>query len=148
MTTIVLVTQHALAPQDAKELTTAGGASPADSTFHVVVPEEATSASMSAVLDDWEMDATAGRGSGVANHPDLQVNPGAVARHQAQEVLDKSLSVLRAAGATATGEVTPGHPLESVGDLVAHHHPDEVVVMIRHHTLSELTSGDLAAKIQ
>jgi len=43
--------------------------------------------------------------------------------------------------------VTPAHPLDSIGDLVARHQPDEVVVMIRHHKLSQLTSGDLAAKI-
>ena len=148
MTSIVLVTQHALSPEDAEQLVGLGGSSPDSMNFHVAVPEEATSASMSAVMDNWEMDSTAGRGSGIANHPELQDSPEAVAEQHAHQVLDTSLAVLREAGAVASGEVTPKHPLDSIGDMVAHHQPDEVVVMIRHHRLSEMTSGDLAAKIQ
>jgi hypothetical protein len=148
MTSIVLVTQHALSPQDAKELVATGGDLAAATTVHVAVPEQASAQSMSAVIDDWEMDVTSGRGSGIANHPEGQENPAAIAEHQAQEVLAASLAVLRETGAIAEGEVTPHHPLESIGDIVAHHHPDEVVVMVRHHRLSELTASDLAAKIQ
>ena len=148
MTSIVLVTQHALSPQDATDLVGMGGGSPESTTFHVAVPEQASSASMGAVIDDWEMDVTAGRGSGAANHPDLQENPAAIAEHQAHQVLDASLAALRGEGAVAEGEVTPKHPLESIGDLIAHHKPDEVVVMVRHHRLSEMTSSDLAGKIQ
>jgi hypothetical protein len=146
MTTIVLVTQHELSPRDAAELV-AMGDDPSATAFYVAVPEEATSASMAALIDDWEMDVTAGRGAGAANQPDLQHNPGAIAEHEAEQVLRASIRALQEAGATAEGVVTPKHPLESIGDLVAHHSPDQVVVMIRHHRLSEATSGDLASKI-
>jgi hypothetical protein len=146
MTTIVLVTQNALSSQDAQELVALSDR-PESMSFFLAVPEQPTSASMTAVLDDWEMDVTAGRGAGAANHPDLQQNPAAIAEHQAEQVLRTSVETLQAAGAAAEGVVTPKHPLESIGDLVAHHKPDEVVVMIRHHRLSEATSSDLAAKI-
>lgn len=147
MSLIVVVTEHALSASDAQELVAlADGSAPP--VFHVAVPEQATSASMNAVMDDWEMNVTAGRGSGMANHPDLQENPAEVAERAAQAELDSSLAALRSAGAEATGEVTPKHPLDSIGDIVAHHRPDEVVVMVRHHKLSELTSSDLAARIK
>jgi len=147
MTSIVVVTQHPLSSQDAKELADLGS-SPGSSTFFVAVPEQPTSASMSAVLDDWELDVTSGRGSGAANHPELQDNPGEIAKHDAERVLESSLAALREVGVAATGEVTPNHPLDSIGDIVAHHQPEEVVVMMRHHKLSSVTSTDLAAKIQ
>jgi hypothetical protein len=148
MTTIILVTHHALSSQDAEELVASGKDPATPPTFHVAVPADASAESMGAVLSDWEMDVTAGRGSGIANHPEEQDNPAELAEYRAERVLEASLATLREAGAAADGEVTPHHPLDSIGDMVAHHHPDEVVVMIRHHRLSELTSSDLAAKIR
>ena len=148
MTSIVLITHYALSARDAQELAAMSQSSPESMTFHVAVPEQASSASINAVIDDWELDVTSGRGSGATNHPELQENPAAVAAHQAHQVLDTSLAALREVGTVADGEVTPAHPLDSIGDMIAHHQPDEVVVMIRHHRLNELTSRDLAAKIR
>ena len=148
MTSIVLITHRALSAKDAQELAAMSPASPESPTFHVAVPEQASSASINAVIDDWELDVASGRGSGATNHPELQENPAAVAAHEARQVLDTSLVALREVGAVADGEVTPAHPLDSIGDMIAHHEPDEVVVMIRHHRLNELTSSDLAAKIR
>jgi len=147
MATIVVVTTHALSATDASDLIELSP-DKTSTTFHVAVPKQPTSASMSAVIDDWEMDVASGRGSGAANHPARQENPGAIADHDAQSVLDASLKALRDAGVTADGEVTPQHPLDSIGDIVAHHKPDEVVVMIRHHSLRGAAASDLAAKIK
>jgi hypothetical protein len=148
MTSIVLITHHALSASDAQDLAAMSPSSPESTTFHVAVPEKASSASINALIDDWELDVASGRGSGAANHPELQESPEAVAAHEARQVLDSSLAALREVGAVAEGEVTPAHPLDSIGDMIAHHQPDEVVVMIRHHKLNELTSRDLAAKIR
>ncbi|MFL6179175.1 MAG: hypothetical protein ACJ74E_04900, partial [Actinomycetes bacterium] len=116
--------------------------------FHVAVPEQPTSASVDAVMNDWELGVVGGRGVGRDTIAEHEVNPGAIARRDAQQVLDTSLKMLRDTGATADGEITPNHPLESIGDIVAHHQPDEVVVMIRHRHLSAATHSDLASKIQ
>lgn len=148
MSTIVVVTTYPLSAEDAGGLVEIAGGDAGSATFHVAVPEESTSGSMDAVLDDWELGATAGRGVGSRSLAENQTNPGAIARHDAEAVLAASLEVLRNAGASAEGEVTPNHPLESIGDMVAHHKPDEVVVMIRHSHLSSATHRDLAAKIQ
>lgn len=148
MSTVVVVTTHPLSAEDASDLLTVAGGDPTRATFHVAVPEEATSASMGAVIDDWELGVAAGRGVGKNSIADREVNPGEIARHDAQRVLDESVSALRATGATAAGEVTPDHPLESIGDIAAHHSPDEVVVMIRHRHLSAATHSDLASRIQ
>ena len=148
MSTVVVVTQHPLSPEDAAGLVETAGGDAASATFYVAVPEEPTSASMDAVMSDWELGVAAGRGTGSHVIAENEVNPGAIARHEAAAVLAESVRALQAVGATADGTVTPNHPLDSIGDLVAHHNPDEVVVMIRHRHLNEATHTDLASKIQ
>ena len=144
MSTVVVVTTNALSAADAAELAeTAGGAD-----FYVAVPEQPTSASVDAVINDWELGVAAGRGTGSHTIAQSEANPGSIARHDAEAVLAASLKALADAGASATGEVTPNHPLDSIGDIVAHHQPDEVVVMMRHRHLNSVTHTDLAAKIQ
>ena len=107
MGTVVVVTTNALSTDDASELLDVAGGEPAAASFHVAVPEHATSASVDAVLNDWEMGVTAGRGGVPKTIADQELNPGEVARHDAQQVLDASLKSLKDTGATATGEVTP-----------------------------------------
>ncbi len=148
MGTVVVVTSHPLSKADASELIETAGGDAGSTTFHVAVPEEPTSASLDAVMNDWELGVAAGRGVGSQSIPDNEQNPGAIARRDAQQVLDTSVQALTDAGAKADGEVTPSHPLDSIGDIVAHHKPDEVVVMVRHRHLNELTHTDLAAKIR
>src|SRR4051794_4489130 len=148
MSTVVVVTTNPLTAEDASGLLDVAGGNPGSITFHVAVPEQPTSASVDAVMNDWELGVVGGRGVGRDTIAEHEVNPGAIARRDAQQVLDASLKMLRDTGATADGEITPNHPLESIGDIVAHHQPDEVVVMIRHRHLSAATHSDLASKIQ
>jgi nucleotide-binding universal stress UspA family protein len=148
MSTVVVVTTHPLTAEDASDLVEIAGGNSAEAHFRLAVPEEPTSSSMGAVVDDWELGMAAGRGVGATSLPEAERNPGAIAQRDAEQVLAASVKALTDTGATADGVVTPNHPLESIGDLVAHHNPDEVVVMIRHHRLSELTASDLAARIK
>ena len=147
MGSVVVVTTQPLSPADATDLVQIAGGDSSAATFHVAVPEQPTAASVDAVLNDWELGAAAGHGTGSHTLADNEQNPDVIARHDAESVLASSLKTLQDAGSSADGEVTPKHPLESIGDLVAHHKPDEVVVMIRHRHLNELTRTDLAAKI-
>lgn len=148
MSTVVVVTTHPLTAEDAHGLVEVAGGDAGKASFYVAVPEEPTSSSMDAVMSDWESGVAAGRGAAQTVTPETLQNPGAIAQHDAEQVLAASVKALTDAGATADGVVTPNHPLESIGDLVAHHDPDEVVVMVRHHHLNELTHTDLAAKVK
>jgi hypothetical protein len=148
MSTVVVVTTHPLTAEDASGLVDIAGGDAARARFYLAVPEEPTAASMDAVMSDWGAGVTAGRGAAQTVTPSSLQNPGAIAEHEAEKVLAASVQALIDAGATAEGVVTPNHPLESIGDLVAHHKPDDVVVMVRHHHLNELTATDLAAKIR
>ncbi|MFL6071078.1 MAG: hypothetical protein ACJ72Y_07315, partial [Actinomycetes bacterium] len=125
MSTVVVVTTNPLSAEDASGLLDVAGGNPGSITFHVAVPEQPTSASVDAVMNDWELGVVGGRGVGRDTIAEHEVNPGAIARRDAQQVLDASLKMLRDTGATADGEITPNHPLESIGDIVAHHQPDE-----------------------
>jgi hypothetical protein len=148
MSTVVVVTTHPLTVEDARGLVDIAGGDAATTRFAVAVPEEPTSDSMDAVMNDWELGVAAGHGVGARSLADAEVNPGAIAQRDAEKVLATSVQALTDVGATADGIVTPTHPLDSIGDLVARHNPDEVVVMVRHHHLNELTATDLAAKIR
>ncbi len=148
MSTVIVVTTHPLTAEDAGGLVDIAGGDAGKANFYLAVPEEPTAASMDAVMSDWGAGVTAGRGAAQTVTPETMQNPGAIAEHEAEKVLADSIQALTDAGATAEGVVTPTHPLESIGDLVAHHKPDDVVVMVRHHHLSELTASDLAAKIR
>ena len=148
MSTVVVVTTHPLNAEDAGGLVDISGGDAGKANFYLAVPEEPTSSSMGAVVNDWELGVAAGRGVGSRSLADAEYNPGAIAQRDAEKVLAESIQALTDAGAKAEGVVTPNHPLESIGDLVAHHKPDEVVVMVRHHHLNELTATDLAAKIR
>ncbi len=148
MSTVVVVTTHPLTAEDASDLVDIAGGNAAEARFDIAVPEEPTSASMHAVMNDWELGVAAGHGVGARTLASAEENPRAIAQHDAEKVLAASVEALTDAGATADGIVTPTHPLESIGDLVSRHNPDEVVVMVRHRHLSELTASDLAARIR
>jgi hypothetical protein len=146
MGTVVVVTTHALSSQDAVDLVDIAGGAGAE--FHVAVPEQASSESMDSVMGDWELAAASARGTAPVTAEPLAEHFGDDVERVASDVLELSLQALRATGAAADGEVTPHHPLDSIGDIVAHRSPDEVVVMVRHKSLNHLTHTDLASKIQ
>jgi len=104
MSTVVVVTTNPLSAEDAAELLTVAGGDAAGATFHVAVPEEATSASMGAVIDDWELGVAAGRGTGSRSIAEGEANPGAVARHDAQQVPRR---VARSNRGSRAGAVAP-----------------------------------------
>ncbi|MCZ3386896.1 MAG: hypothetical protein LH630_08005, partial [Actinomycetia bacterium] len=77
MGTVIVVTTHPLREADATALIETAGGDAAAATFHVAVPEEPTSASMDAVMSDWELGVAAGRGVGSHTIADNEQSPGA-----------------------------------------------------------------------
>lgn len=145
--TVLLITEEPLSAADVAELTAGVGAGSGE-RFVVAVPQHATARSTSSVIDDLGMDIAAARGEDFVNVPELQTDPSAVALEDAEQVLDSVVAALAHAGVEASGQVTPRHPLETVGDLIEAEGVDEVVVTVRHPQLTAALHADLAARIE
>lgn len=144
-TTVLLVVEQPLSDADVAAIT---GAHDADAAFYVAVPQRATAASTASVIDGLELDMVASRGEATAvDLPDSLTDPAAAALGDAEQVLSQVVVALTAAGREASGEVTPRHPLETVGDLIEAKGVDEVTVVVEHQTLGGLLHADLASKI-
>ena len=147
-TSILIITEHRLSGPDVAEVTSAAGSSPDELSFYVAVPLAATSRSTQSVIDNLELDVAASRGEESIHLAAQQVDPADVALGDAEAVLADVVKSLTEAGATATGEVTPNHPLETVGDIVAAKSIDEVIVVVDHHSLGGALHADLASRIK
>jgi hypothetical protein len=147
-TSILIITEHRLSASDVAEVAEAAASPVGELSFYVAVPQEATSRSTQSVIDNLELDVAASRGEEAIDLAAQQVDPADVALADAEAVLADVVKALVDAGATATGEVTPNHPLETVGDIVAAQSIDEVVVVVDHHTLAGALHTDLASRIQ
>jgi nucleotide-binding universal stress UspA family protein len=147
-TTVLLVTEQPLSEADVSSVLAAGSASPADVTVLVAVPQHATARSTQSVIDGLEMDVASSRGEKAIHLPEQQTDPASVALADAEQVVTQVVAALTAAGAQATGEVTPRHPLETIGDILEEKKVDDVVVMVQGHHLKGALHGDLAARIQ
>lgn len=144
-TTVLLVVEQPLSDTDVQALVGAHGA---DTSYYVAVPQHATAQSTASVIDGLGLDMVASRGEAtVVDLPDSAPDPAAAALRGAEDVLTDVVAALTAAGSEADGEVTPRHPLETVGDLIEAKGVDEVTVMVEHRTLGGLLHNDLAAKI-
>jgi hypothetical protein len=144
----LIITEHRLSQADVSAVTSAATSAAADLEFYVAVPLEATARSTQSVIDNLELDVASARGDESIHLAAQQVDPADVALGDAEAVLADVVEALTAAGSVASGEVTPNHPLETVGDIVESRKLDEVVVMVDHRTLSGALHSDLAARIQ
>jgi hypothetical protein len=147
-TSILIITEHRLTESDVSAVTSVDGSAPSDLDFYVAVPLEATAGSTQSVIDNLELDVASARGEESIHLAAQQVDPADVALGAAEAVLADVVASLTAAGSAATGEVTPNHPLETVGDIVASRKIDEVVVVVEHRSLGGALHTDLAARIQ
>ena len=149
MPRILLVTERPLSDTDVVDLTTIDGAKPSDLSFYVAVPQVPTSASVQGVLDNFEyLDAGARGASEIHHHAELEQNPADATQRNAELILAETVAALTSAGSTADGEITPEHPLETIGDLLDAQPVDEVVVVVSHHKLSGAFHADLAAHVK
>jgi len=146
---ILLVTERSLSDADVVDLTTIDGATPSDLSFYVAVPQVRTSESVQGVLDNFEYLDTGARGaSEIHHHPGLEENPAEATQHHAEQILAETVAALTSAGSSAEGEITPAHPLETIGDLLDAQPVDEVIVVVSHHKLSGAFHTDLAAHVK
>jgi hypothetical protein len=140
-TSIVVLTEQALGPDDAKRIV--GLHEPAP-TFRVLVPADTGRSLLADVLDHLSLlELREALGSIRGKHDEEQ-------RADAGQALESSLATLRGAGAEAEGVVVHGDPLTALQDAVLAADPArtdvEVVVVTRPHAVEDTFHTDWASK--
>jgi hypothetical protein len=141
MYTIVLLVEKALNDMDAAEVTNLHE-DIGPQSFVVLVPADTEHRRFVEVLNDIAL----GRLREAAH--DAEEPPPTVRRatEQAQGALKASIEALRAAGAEATGEITPDDPIKALKAAVGKHGADEVIVLTEPHLLEETLHRDWASR--
>ncbi len=138
---IVILTEAALQPDDARQILALHEGETLQ--YQLLVPHDPHRSLLVDVLDDLSL-------------LDMRklltdLNPRQRARSEesqasgAQERLKTSLESLRAAGATADGEVTADDPLPALGEAADLHRAREVVVVTRPHAVEDTFHTDWAS---
>ncbi|OPC80612.1 indole-3-glycerol phosphate synthase [Embleya scabrispora] len=140
MYTIVLLVEKVLNEADVAFVT--GLHEGVETSFVVVLPGKADHRKLLQALDDValvRLDEAA---------EDLEERPGPDdGAEAARRTLEASVAALRASGATAVGETTPGRdPLDTLKQIVDRHHADEVIVLTDPHFIEEVFHRDWASR--
>ncbi|MFT4264748.1 MAG: hypothetical protein QM572_15295 [Nocardioides sp.] len=142
---VVLLVEQALSAADAAQVTslheeiTAEGEGPV--SYYVLVPMEDAAARVEASLGTLS-------GGGMVGSPSLLLDSVAyddirkVCLEEATDALSASLEALRAAGATAEGQVVDVAPVEALKSKVAEVDGREAIVLTRPHVVAEFFHVD------
>ncbi len=140
MVTTVLLIEKALNALDVRQVT--GLHEGEQESFVVLIPAEGDHGKLLATLDDLAL----GELQEAAREVEAAEPTPNEALREAGEALAASVAALRAAGAEATGAVTPDDPLEALREAVAAHNADEVIVLTKPHLVEEFFHRDWASR--
>jgi len=133
---IVLLTEQALSASDAERLV--GLHAPDAPGFRVLVPADPRRNLLADVLDHLSLLELRAALLAVSGHDERHGRP--------EDCLSASLKALTGAGATATGHVTAGDPVEAVAEELAEAPADEVIVVTRPHAVEDTFHTDWASQ--
>jgi hypothetical protein len=138
--TTVLLIEKALNDLDVHQVT--GLHEGEAESFVVLVPAEGDHGRLLATLDDLALGELREAAEEVESP---EPSPGEALR-EAGHALEASIQALRAAGAQATGAITPHDPLDALREAVAAHHADEIIVLTKPHLVEEFFHRDWASR--
>jgi hypothetical protein len=138
--TIVLLVEKVLNDEDVKLVTSLHEG--VETSFVVVLPGKADHRKLLQALDDVALVRLEEAAE------DIEESPGPDdGANAARRTLDASVAALRAAGADAVGETTPGRdPLDTLKQVVERHAADEVIVLTDPHFIEEFFHRDWASR--
>ena len=142
---VVLLVEQALTDADARQVRSLHEGLDEPVTYHVLLP-----------VDDAAAQIEAAMGS-VAGHdlvpgPSLGIPPPDLAeiaketKDQANADLVSTLAALKAAGASATGQIVSAHPIEALAAKVAEVDGREAIILTRAHVVAEFFHVDWSSQ--
>ena len=112
--------------------------------YHVLLPADDAAARVEAAMGAVSTDAIAA--PRVPMDPDLVESAKEAGERQSARDLKATLEALRAAGATADGEVVEIDPIEALAAAVAQHDGREAIILTRSHVVSEFFHLDWTSR--
>ncbi len=142
--TVVLLVEQALSAADAAQVRSLHEGLDDDVRYHVLLPAEDAAARIEAA-----MSAVGGDSVGSPSVPlsadDLETVREETERQSSRD-LAATLAALRAAGATASGEVVDGDPIEALSAAVSQADGREAIILTRSHVVSEFFHLDWTSR--
>jgi hypothetical protein len=142
--TVVLLVEQALSAADAAQVRSLHESLDEDVRYHVLLPAEDAAArveaAMGAVGDD-----TLGAAR-VPLDPESIETVREESERQSSAALASTLAALRAAGATAEGEVVDADPIEALAATVAALDGREAIILTRSHVVAEFFHVDWSSR--
>jgi len=142
--TVVLLVEQALSPADAAQVRSLHESLDEEVRYHVLLPVEDAAARVEAALGSVGDDAL-----GVARVP---LDPEAIetvreeSERESSAELTATLEALRAAGATAEGEVVYADPIAALATTVTKVDGREAIILTRPHVVSEFFHVDWTSR--
>jgi hypothetical protein len=142
--TVVLLVEQALSAADAAQVRSLHEALDEPVRYHVLLPVEDAAARVEAALGSVGDDTLGG--ARVPLDPDAIETVREESERQSSAELTATLEALRAAGATADGEVVDTDPIEALAATVSKVDGREAIILTRPHVVSEFFHVDWTSR--
>ena len=144
--TVVLLVEQALSAADAAQVRSLHEGLDEPVAYHVLLPVEDAAARVEAAMGSLGSDGFS------AGAPNLPVDPGQLeavredSERESRSALTTTLEALRAAGATAEGEVVNDDPIDALKQCVARLDGREAIILTRSHVIAEFFHVDWTSR--
>ena len=138
---VVLLVEQALSPLDARQVRSLHEGLDDPVTYHVLLPVDDAAAQIEAAMGSVT-------GHDLVPGPSIALPPPDLAeiaketKDRASADLESTLAALRAAGATAKGQVVADHPIRALADKVTEIDGREAIILTRPHVVAEFFHVD------
>jgi hypothetical protein len=141
---VVLLVEQALSAGDAAQVRSLHESLDEEVHYHVLLPVEDAAARVEAALGAVGDDGLGG--ARVPLDPESIETVREESERQSSTELSKTLEALRAAGATAEGEVVEEDPIDALASTVAKVDGREAIILTRSHVVSEFFHVDWTSR--
>jgi hypothetical protein len=143
--TVVLLVEQALSAADAAQVRSLHEGLDEEVRYHVLLPVEDAAARVEAALGSVGDDAAVGRAH-IPLDPEAIETVREESDRQSSAELRATLEALRAAGATAEGEVVEADPIDALAAAVRKVDGREAIILTRSHVVSEFFHVDWTSR--
>ena len=143
--TVVLLVEQALTAADAAQVRSLHEAVEDPVTYHVLLPVEDAAARIEAAMGSLTGGESLSSPAVVMHDVDLEA-VRQDCQDRSEQDLEATLDALTAAGATATGEVVGGEPIEALAEVVTRVDGREAIILTRPHVVAEFFHLDWTSR--
>jgi hypothetical protein len=144
--TVVLLVEQALSAADAAQVRSLHEGLDEPVSYHVLLPVEDAAARVEAAMGALGSDTFNPAAPNVAVDPEQLEAAREDSERESKTALSTTLNALRAAGATADGEVVEDEPIHALKECVARVDGREAIILTRSHVIAEFFHVDCTSR--